>query len=122
MAHHGPQLFADVGREGREQQDERLHRRARTLVCREEVDELHHPRDRRIEAQLLESCVTALMVLWSVRFCSSVGGTSTTASLSTRLGSVVDDQPPDAIEEIADAVTPVMLQGLVASSGPMNIS
>ena len=70
------------------------------------------------------SSVTALIVLCSMRFWSAVGGAIDDGGVELhRFGAVVDDQPPDAVRESRDTpLTPSMLQGFAASSGPMNIS
>ncbi len=69
------------------------------------------------------SRVTAWMVLCSTRFCPAVGWASTTAAFSV----VISARSSTIIRQTRSRkprtpLTPVMLQGLTASSGPMNIS
>ena len=67
--------------------------------------------------------MTALIVLCNMRFCSAVGSTSCTAALSctasARSSTIIRHTRS---KKPRTPLTPSMLHGLTASSGPMNIS
>ena len=101
-----PEFFGHVGREGGQQEDELFHRYAGALAGGGEVvREFHHSRDGGVERELgdiVGDCADRLMenaVFFGVGRAVDDGCVE-----FDRLGAVVNDQPPDAVEETVHAV------------------
>lgn len=100
--------------EGGEQEDELLHRGFGTdFGFQEEVDEFHHPRDGRVEGELLQVVGDGFnrFVQHAVLLGGGLDGLDRGVQLH-RLGPIVDDHSPGAIEEAADAANAVHAPGL----------